>query len=176
MLRKSFRVWGAVLVLAQVALPACSTMSESEQKTWGAVGGAVVGAGVGAAVTGKKNRTGGMLIGAAVGAGAGYLLASSFGSKATPEERAKPEFKEAQVEFDKGKEAQASGQHEEAIGHYQKSAAKAPEQPEPHVNMGYAYLDKDDRAHAEECFRKALTIDPDCAEAKAGLENMGLKA
>jgi cytochrome c-type biogenesis protein CcmH/NrfG len=170
------RATGALLVVAQIALPACSGMSDSEKKTWGTVGGAVAGAAAGAAIGGKKNRTGGILIGAAVGAGAGYLLASSFGSKATPEQRAKPEFKQAQTEFDAGKKAQDAGKPDEAIGHYEQAAKKAPEQPEPHVNMGYAYLDKEDRVNAEKSFRKALEIDPENAEAKAGLEAMGLKA
>lgn len=176
MQKNTIRTWGVLLVVAQLALPACSTMTEGEKKTWATIGGAVAGAAAGAAIGGKKNRTGGILIGAAAGAAAGYLLASTFGKDATPEERAKPEFKQAQTEFDAGRQAQDAGRPDEAIAHYEKSAANAPEQPESYVNMGYAYLDKDDRVNAEKSFRKALEVDPSNAEAKAGLENMGLPA
>lgn len=175
MQKNTVRTWCAALVVAQLALPACSTMSDGEKKTWGTVGGALVGAAAGAAIGGKKHRAGGALIGAAVGAGAGYLLASSFGTKATPEQRARPEFQQAAAEFDAGKQAQDAGQPDTAIQHYQQAATKAPEQPEPLVNMGYAYLDKNDRTSAEASFRKALAVDPENAEAKAGLEAMGVK-
>lgn len=163
-----------LLVAAELALPACAGMSDSERKTWGTIGGALAGAAAGAAIGGKKNRTGGILIGAAAGAAAGYILASSFGSKATPEQRAKPEFQEAQTQFNSGLEAQNAGKPDEAIQHYEQAAAKAPEQPETYVNMGYAYLDKGDRPSAEKNFRKALEIDPENAEAKSGLEAMGV--
>ncbi len=166
----------ALLVLVTSLAPACSTMSDGERKTWGTIGGALAGAAAGAAIGGKKNRTGGALIGAAVGAGIGYALASSFGSKATPEQRARPEFQRAEQEFNQGKQAQESGQPAQAIEHYQAATQAAPEQPEPYVNMGYAYLDTDDRANAEASFRRALEVDPSNAEAKAGLEAMGLKA
>lgn len=176
MRKKTVTTWCALIVLAELTLPACSTMSDSERKTWGTVGGALAGAAAGAAIGGKKHRKGGALIGAAIGAGAGYLLASSFGAKATPEQRARPEFQQAATEFDAGKKAQDAGQPDAAIQHYQQAATKAPEQPEPLVNMGYAYLDKNDRANAEASFRKALEIDPANAEAKAGLEAMGVPA
>ncbi len=177
MQKKTVKVWCAYLILIElVAMPGCANMSEGEKKTWGTIGGALVGAAAGAAIGGKKNRTGGAIIGAVAGAAAGYMLASHFGSKATPEQKARPEFREAAQHFDAGKNAQEAGNHDVAIQEYQVAATKAPEQPEPYVNMGYAYLDKNDRAAAEQSFRKALAVDPTNEEAKAGLEGMGLTA
>ena len=175
MSKKSLRGWCGLLVLTQVvALPGCANMTEGEKKTWGTVGGALLGAAAGAAIGGKKNRLGGALIGAAAGGAAGYLLASHFGAKATEEQKARPEFREASQHFDAGNNAREAGEHDVAIAEYKVAVAKAPEIPEPYVNMGYSYLDKNDRASAEQSFRKALVLDPTNEEAKAGLETMGL--
>lgn len=164
------------LVLVLLLAPACSTMTDGEKKTWGTIGGALVGAAAGAAIGGSDHRTEGAIIGAVAGAGIGYLLASEFGADATPEERARPEFKQAAQAFDEGKAAQDAGRTDEAIQKYEQAQELAPEQPEPYVNQGYAYLDQEDRTRAEQSFRQALAVDPDNAEAKAGLEAMGLSA
>lgn len=168
------RTTALALVAVQLLLPACAGMSEGEKKTASTVGGALVGAAAGAAIGGKKNRTGGILIGAVAGAAAGYLLAPVFGADAPPEEKAKPEFQEAKAHFDEGKAAQDASRFDAAIASYQAASLKAPNQPEPYVNMGYAYLDKGDRAAAEASFRRALELDPANAGAKQGLKTMGL--
>lgn len=165
---------GVMVFLEMIALPGCANMTEGEKTTWGTIGGALVGAAAGAAIGGKKNRVGGALIGAVAGGAAGYLLASHFGAKATAEQKARPEYREAAQHFDAGKAAQDAGRPDAAIAEYKVATQKMPDLPEPYVNMGYSYLDKNDRASAEQSFRKALAVDPTNAEAKAGLETMGV--
>jgi tetratricopeptide (TPR) repeat protein len=162
------------LVAAQLALPACAGMTEGEKQTWGTIGGALIGAAAGAAIGGKDHRLGGALIGAAVGGLAGYFLSTAFGENTPEEEKASPQFQEAQVHFDAGKTAIENGDHDTALRENQKAAELAPKEPGPHVNMGLSHLEKNDRAAAEASFRKALEIDPDNEEARANLEKMGV--
>ena len=60
-----------VLLVAAVALGACSNMSNTEQRVGS---GAAIGAGTGALL---GQSVGGALLGGAVGAGAGYLIDKS---------------------------------------------------------------------------------------------------
>src|SRR5687767_13045127 len=126
MRKRSITTWGIVIVAAQLTLPGCAGMSDGEKQTWGTIGGALLGAAAGAAVGGKNNRVGGALIGAAVGATAGYFLSTQFGAKATPEQRARPEFREAQQHFDAGNQAREQGQPDVAIQQYQAATVKTP--------------------------------------------------
>lgn len=154
-------------------LPACAGMSESGKRTVGAVVGAGVGAVAGRAIGGKKHRTAGTIIGAVVGGVAGYMIAGEFGANATAEERAKPEFREAEADFRAGESARQSGDNGAAISHYGAASAKSPGQPEPYNNAGLIYLQQGDRANAEAMFRKALEVDPGFEPAKSNLKNMG---
>ena len=163
------------LVAAQaLALPACK--SEDDTKLLGAAIGAAAGAAAGRKAGGKKNKTGGAIIGAVVGGVAGYLIAGAFGGNATPEEKAKPEFQEANKEFDQGVAAKEAGDDQAAMTHYKEASRLAPEQPEPYNNAGLIYLESGDRTNAEASFRKALTVDPEFEPAKTNLQKMGLTA
>lgn len=158
------------------AIPGCAGMSEGERRTMGAVIGAGAGALAGRAIGGKKHRTAGTILGAVIGGVAGYVIAGEFGSNATAEERARPEFREAEAEFKAGESARQSGDSQAAISHYGAASAKAPAQPEPYNNAGLIYLQQNDRANAEAMFRKALEADPGYEPARTNLRNMGLSA
>lgn len=172
---RSMRV-AALAAAVCLAAPACSTMSEGEKRTMGTVIGAVGGALAGRAVAGKRHKTAGTLIGAVVGGVAGYVLAGQFGTNATPEQRASPEFQQAEAEFQRAEQARQSGDAQTAIQHYDAASRSAPEQPEPYNNAGLLYLQEGDRANAETMFRKALAADPEFEPAKQNLRNMGLAA
>jgi tetratricopeptide (TPR) repeat protein len=164
----------ALVAANALALPACKT--DSENQMLGASIGAIAGAFAGREIAGKKNRTGGTIIGAVIGGVAGYAIAGGFGSKATPEEQAKPEFQQANKEFDAGVAAKTAGDEQAAMAHYTEASRLAPEQPEPYNNQGLIFLEKGDRVNAEASFRKALTVDPEFEPAKTNLQKMGLAA
>lgn len=171
--RKGLALAG-LLAAQTLALPACK--SEDDTKLLGAAIGAAAGAAAGRAAGGKKNKTGGTIIGAVVGGVAGYLIAGAFGGNATPEEKAKPEFQEANKEFDQGVAAKEAGDEQAAMAHYKEASRLAPEQPEPYNNAGLIYLENGDRTNAEASFRKALAVDPAFEPAKTNLQKMGLAA
>jgi Flp pilus assembly protein TadD len=73
------------------------------------------------------------------------------------------------AELDKGNAALAEGKVDEAIAAYEAVAAKAPDLPEVHHNLGLAYKRQGDIAKAEEEFRQAGELDPDFAEPHGAL-------
>ena len=165
----------SVLMLVPASLVAGCQNSEND-KWLGAGIGATAGALAGRALGGKKNKTGGTIIGAVIGGVAGYAIAGGFGSGATEEERARPEFRQANNEFNSGVEAKKAGDDHGALGHYSAASRLTPDQPEPYNNAGLIYLGQGDRANAEANFRKALEVDPSFQPARSNLENMGLRS
>jgi tetratricopeptide (TPR) repeat protein len=173
-IRRKGLVLAGLLGAQTLVLPACQ--SEKDTQLLAAGLGAAAGAAIGRKAGGKKNKTGGMIIGAVIGGVAGYAIAGGFGGGATPEEKAKPEFQQANKEFDAGAAAKNAGDNQGAIAHYNEASRLAPEQPEPYNNAGLIYLEQGDRTNAEASFRKALSVDPEFEPAKTNLEKMGLTA
>jgi Flp pilus assembly protein TadD len=76
------------------------------------------------------------------------------------------------TELDRGNAALAEGKLDEAIAAYEAVAAKAPDLPEVHHNLGLAYRKKGEAEKAEAEFRQAADLDPDFAEPHGALAVM----
>jgi len=84
-----------------------------------------------------------------------------------------PHFPKAAVkEFKKGQEADAAGKRDEAIGHYQKAIAIAPDYYFAHNNLGSAYLSKSDFSDARAEFQKVVNLNQSDAAAYFNLSNV----
>jgi tetratricopeptide (TPR) repeat protein len=163
----------AVLVLAPATFgPGCQSKGDSQ--LLGAGLGAVAGGVAGHAIGGRKHHTAGTIIGAVVGGVGGYLIGGQFGTNATPEEQASPQYRQASTEFDAGSQAHASGNEQAAVQHYQEASRLCPQDPVPYNNAGVSYLAQGDKRNAEMMFRKALEVDPEFDPAKTNLRQMGL--
>jgi Flp pilus assembly protein TadD len=73
------------------------------------------------------------------------------------------------AELEKGNAALAKGQLAEAAAAYENVAAKAPELPQVHHNLGLVYRRQGDLAKAEAAFRRASELDPAFAEPHGAL-------
>ena len=80
--------------------------------------------------------------------------------------------KPALKEFDKGLSADRKGNREEAIRHYQKALAIAPDFYPAHNNLGSLYLRAADFAAARIQFEEAIRLNQSDAEARLNLANV----
>jgi serine/threonine-protein kinase len=92
--------------------------------------------------------------------------------EAKPEE-AKPEEAKPEVSYEKlvarANSAQKRGRSSAAIVLYRKALKVKPEQAEPYVGIGWAYVDAGNNKRARAAFGKALKIEPERAGAALGL-------
>lgn len=72
-------------------------------------------------------------------------------------------------EMKRGGDAFAAGRLDEAASVFEGVAAKAPNLPQVHHNLGLVYRKKGDAARAEAEFRKAVELDPNLADSHAAL-------
>ena len=79
--------------------------------------------------------------------------------------------KNALKEFEKGRDADANGNRDEAILHYQKALSIAPEFYLAHNNLGSDYLSKSDFAGARKEFESVLQLNQSDAAAYFNLSN-----
>jgi tetratricopeptide (TPR) repeat protein len=84
--------------------------------------------------------------------------------------------KNAIKEFDKGVNADKNQKRDEAIAHYQKSIALAPDFYPAHNNLGSAYLSQSDFKSAQAQFEEAIKLNQSDAEAHLNLANLLLMA
>lgn len=70
----------SILLTLALAAAGCEQLSQNKQAA-GAIGGGLIGAGLGALVAGKKHRAKGALIGAALGAAAGWGIGKYLESR-----------------------------------------------------------------------------------------------
>ena len=80
--------------------------------------------------------------------------------------------KNAVKEFDKGVEADKNLKSDEAIAHYEKAIALAPDFYPAHNNLGTAYLGKSDFKSAQSQFEAAIKLNQSDAEAHLNLANV----
>ena len=76
------------------------------------------------------------------------------------------------AELDAANERLAAGDIDGALAGYEAVAARAPDIPEVHHNLGLAYKKKGDLDRAETAFRRAAELDPDFAEPHGALSVM----
>ncbi len=67
-----------------------------------------------------------------------------------------------------------SANPEEAVAAYSKAAELTPKDVEPHLSAGLLHERRKEFAAAEDEYRKALAIDPNCTEATIGLTNLSM--
>jgi tetratricopeptide (TPR) repeat protein len=84
--------------------------------------------------------------------------------------------KRAVREFEKGMEADHAGQRDNAIHHYEKAVAIAPEFYEAHNNLGSDYLSKSDLAAARREFERVVVLNQSDAAAYFNLSNVCMLA
>ena len=68
-----------------------------------------------------------------------------------------------------GQVQQASGENNQAVGTYLKSAALQPTSPQPHMRLAGIYIAAKDKVSAERSLRKAIELKPDLLEAQITL-------
>jgi tetratricopeptide (TPR) repeat protein len=74
-------------------------------------------------------------------------------------------FNVAEIYFNQGNAAKA-------IQYYQKAAERKPGWPEPHLKLGFAYLNTGDMAAARASFEKVVEIAPDSPQAAAAKQTL----
>lgn len=79
--------------------------------------------------------------------------------------------KDAMKEFDKGNKAKQKGENDDAIRHFSKAVAIAPDFYEARNNLGLMYLGKMDFPNAEKQFSEVLRINPSDDQAYFNLGN-----
>lgn len=67
------------------------------------------------------------------------------------------------------------GHRDELFGAARASVELAPDRADPHVLLGLAYAGVGDAHHAEQCYRRALSIDPEHAYARSNLSALHLR-
>jgi tetratricopeptide (TPR) repeat protein len=82
--------------------------------------------------------------------------------------------KKARKEFEKGLESDREGNRDDAIRHYQKAIAVAPDFYPAHNNLGSDYLGKSDFPAAQAHFEQAIKMNQSDAEAHLNLGNLYL--
>jgi len=80
--------------------------------------------------------------------------------------------KKAVKEFDKGLESDRDNKHDDAIRHYEKALALAPDFYPAHNNLGSDYLNKSDYASAQAQFEQAIKLNQSDAQAHLNLANL----
>ena len=80
--------------------------------------------------------------------------------------------KRVRKEFDKGVAADRAGKKDDAIKHYQKAVAIAPDYYPAHNNLGSDYLSKSDFADARKQFQEVIRLNQSDAEGYFNLSNV----
>jgi Flp pilus assembly protein TadD len=80
--------------------------------------------------------------------------------------------KKAVKEFDQGVQCHANGKHDDALGHYQKAIALAPDFYAAHNNLGSVYLSKSDFAAARKEFEEVVRLNQSDSAGYFNLSNV----
>ncbi|HEY9712707.1 MAG TPA: tetratricopeptide repeat protein, partial [Chroococcales cyanobacterium] len=62
--------------------------------------------------------------------------------------------------YNRGNKYLSHGRYEDAVNDYNEAISKYPYDPDFYTNLGVAYRKLEDYAHEEECFKKAVQLNP----------------